>query len=83
YSQFGPWGSPLDFEADILDGDAIRNKDLVVWVSVGGFHIPTSEDAPSTPTAGGTHTWVLRPYNFFDEDASTDMGSTRLFRPDP
>lgn len=33
---------------DYIDGDSVRRKDLVAWVSAGTWHVPVAEDAPNT-----------------------------------
>lgn len=35
-----------------VDGDSIREQDLVVWVNSGLYHVPMAEDAPVTPASG-------------------------------
>ncbi|XP_015284350.1 PREDICTED: retina-specific copper amine oxidase-like, partial [Gekko japonicus] len=48
---------------------------LVAWVNVGFLHIPHAEDIPNTVTIGNEVGFILRPYNYFDEDPS-------IFSPD-
>ncbi|KAG2490346.1 hypothetical protein HYH03_011293 [Edaphochlamys debaryana] len=69
FDQATPAEPVLRFE-DYIDGDSVRNTDLVAWVSAGTWHIPVSEDAPSTPSTGASVGFVLRPYNYFSEDAA-------------
>ena len=38
------------------------------------MHVPHSEDIPNTATAGNAVSFLIRPFNYFDEDPS--MGST-------
>ena len=64
----------MDFRKFFSNDENIRDEDLVAWVSIGGFHIPHSEDIPNTATAGNTFGFYIRPFNFFDEDPS--MAST-------
>ena len=40
---------------------------------MGMMHIPHSEDIPNTATPGSSASFLLRPFNYFDEDPS--MGS--------
>ena len=49
----------LDFST-YTDGDSLVQEDLVMWVTVGGYHIPLSEDAPNTPSTGAHAGFVLR-----------------------
>lgn len=45
-------------------------QDLVAWVTASFLHIPHAEDIPNTVTVGNSVGFLLRPYNFFDEDPS-------------
>lgn len=45
-------------------------QDLVAWINVGFLHIPHSEDIPNTVTVGNGVGFMLRPYNYFDDDPS-------------
>ena len=57
---------PANFSA-FLNGEAIRGQDLVSWVTLGAFDLPTSESAPVTSVAGRRLSFWLLPYNYFDE----------------
>ena len=74
YNQHSPTVPQLDFRKFLEDNDDIRDEDLVAWVTIGGFHVPHSEDVPNTATAGNTARFFIRPFNYFEEDPS--MGST-------
>lgn len=69
YNQNDPW-SPLVAFADFIDNETIINEDLVAWISVGFLHVPHAEDIPTTVTLGNGVGFILRPYNYFDEDPS-------------
>lgn len=56
-------------------------QDLVAWVTVGFLHIPHSEDVPNTATPGNVVGFLLRPFNFFDEDPSAASRRTVIVRP--
>lgn len=45
-------------------------QDLVVWVTLGAFHIPHTEDIPIVQTTGMELKFYLSPMNFFGEDPS-------------
>ncbi|XP_048735817.2 putative amine oxidase [copper-containing] [Ostrea edulis] len=61
----------VDFESFIGD-ENIQGEDLVAWITLGKHHIPRSEDVPFVTTSpGGDLSFVLLPFNFFDEDPST------------
>ncbi|GAB5568927.1 amiloride-sensitive amine oxidase [copper-containing] [Prionailurus iriomotensis] len=70
YNQNDPWDPPVVFEEFLKNNENIENEDLVAWVTVGFLHIPHSEDIPNTATPGNSVGFLLRPFNFFDEDPS-------------
>jgi hypothetical protein len=65
-SRAGVAPQPANFSA-FLNGEAIRGQDLVSWVTLGAFDLPTSESAPITSVAGRRLSFWLLPYNYFDE----------------
>ncbi|XP_054850764.1 membrane primary amine oxidase-like [Eublepharis macularius] len=69
YNQNDPWTPTVAF-ADFINNEPICNEDLVAWITAGFLHIPHSEDIPNTPTVGNAVGFMLRPYNFFDDDPS-------------
>lgn len=36
----------------VMDNESLRNKDIVVWISDGIFHVPVIEDMPQTIPVG-------------------------------
>ena len=57
---------PVNFSS-YINGESVRNQDLVNWVTVGTFDVPTSESAPVTSVNGRSLSFWLRPYNYFDQ----------------
>ena len=55
----------------LMDGENIRNKDLVMWVTAKFTHAPTSEDVPMT--IGVDKGFVLKPFNYFDVTPTFDV----------
>jgi len=55
----------------MVDGDSIIQEDLVAWITLCSFHLPTAEDIPMVNTIN--HGFTLSPHNFFDENPSMDM----------
>jgi Cu2+-containing amine oxidase len=58
---------------DYIDGEPLRNQDVVVWVNSGLYHIPVAEDTPVTTTTGNMLGFSLVPFNWASESPATDM----------
>jgi diamine oxidase len=71
-------GSPIVRLEEFIGSENIRNQDVVVWVSGGLYHIPTSEDAPVTTTTSNNIGFSLIPFNYGDESLATDMADMVL-----
>ncbi|XP_066483845.1 amine oxidase [copper-containing] 3-like [Tiliqua scincoides] len=69
YNQNDPWTPSVAF-ADFINNESIVNEDLVAWITTGFLHIPHAEDIPNTVTLGNAVGFLLRPYNYFDDDPS-------------
>nr|XP_008517388.1 PREDICTED: retina-specific copper amine oxidase isoform X3 [Equus przewalskii] len=69
YYQNDIWTPTMAF-ADFINNETLLGEDLVAWVTASFLHIPHAEDVPNTVTVGNRVGFLLRPYNFFDEDPS-------------
>ncbi|DAA18541.1 amine oxidase [copper-containing] 2 [Bos indicus] len=69
YYQNDIWTATAAF-ADFINNETLLGEDLVAWVTTSFLHIPHAEDVPNTVTLGNRVGFLLRPYNFFDEDPS-------------
>ena len=49
----------------------IRDRDIVVWHTIGMHHLPRSEDWPVMPTVW--YGFELRPFDFFDRNPALDL----------
>jgi Cu2+-containing amine oxidase len=56
---------------NMVNGESIVQEDLVAWVTLSSFHLPTSENIPMVNVM--THGFTLKPWNFFDENPTMDM----------
>lgn len=65
--------NPSTSLTDYVDGEGLRNTDVVVWVNSGLYHVPVSEDAPVTTTTGNMLSFSLIPFNWANESPATDM----------
>jgi len=55
----------------MVNGEPIVQEDLVAWVTLVSFHLPTSENIPMVNLM--EHGFTLTPWNFFDENPTMDM----------
>ncbi|XP_052050048.1 retina-specific copper amine oxidase isoform X2 [Apodemus sylvaticus] len=62
--------TPTMVFADFINNETLLGEDLVAWVTASFLHIPHAEDIPNTVTVGNRVGFLLRPYNFFNEDPS-------------
>jgi len=67
---------------NFLNGENITQEDLVLWFTVGLYHLPGGEDVPTTTTPGNYLSVFIKPSNYFDEDPTTDMKDTEVIVPD-
>ena len=81
YAQNDPWDPVIDFERFVSDNDTIQNEDLVVWLTLGSYHIPHTEDIPSIPTSFNKYNFHLVPFNFFTECPSVSSPNTVHIEP--
>ncbi|KAM7069638.1 amine oxidase [copper-containing] 3 isoform 2-T2 [Molossus nigricans] len=81
FNQNDPWAPTVDF-TDFINNETIVGEDLVAWVTAGFLHIPHAEDIPNTVTVGNGVGFFLRPYNFFDQDPTSDSADSIYFRED-
>uniref|UniRef100_A0A8C3WVG5 Amine oxidase n=1 Tax=Catagonus wagneri TaxID=51154 RepID=A0A8C3WVG5_9CETA len=81
YNLNDPWTPTLNF-TDFINNETIAGQDLVAWVTAGFLHIPHAEDIPNTVTVANGVGFFLRPYNFFDQDPSSNSADSIYFRED-
>ena len=56
------------------NAESLVDEDIVAWVGLGFYHLPRVEDNPVTNVVS-SH-FSLRPFNYFDENPSIDLGQT-------
>ncbi|KAK6188975.1 hypothetical protein SNE40_005040 [Patella caerulea] len=71
----------VNFQKYLDDNENIVDEDLVSWITLGTYHIPQTEHMPNTPTVGGHLSFMLTPFNYFEEDPS--MSSRDAIRISP
>ncbi|KAH8854895.1 Amiloride-sensitive amine oxidase [copper-containing] [Schistosoma japonicum] len=55
----------VDFTKFSSNNESIFNEDLVLWLTMGNYHIPRHEDLPNTATSGGPLSILILPHNLF------------------
>ncbi|CAH8436267.1 unnamed protein product [Schistosoma turkestanicum] len=55
----------VDFTKFSSNNESIFNEDLVLWLTVGNYHLPRNEDLPNTATSGGPLSIFIMPHNLF------------------
>lgn len=66
---------PLIDMDQMINGEKIRNADIVIWANVGVHHIPHAEDIPVTHMIGNAVQISFIPTNMYDIDQSMDLGN--------
>lgn len=78
YDMQAPADAVVNFDS-YINGESLANEDLVAWVMIGNIHIPSSEDIPSTTTAHTSLSFLIKPFNYFDESPAIDL-TTRVHK---
>ncbi|XP_052072423.1 putative amine oxidase [copper-containing] [Mytilus californianus] len=81
YQHKNPDQPIVRFQDFIDDDENIVDKDIVAWITMGFYHIPTKEDLPDTHTLGTGQSFFLLPFNYYDENPA--MSSRNAIRIDP
>lgn len=69
---------PITGPNGISNGETLVEQDVVAWVGLGFYHLPRAEDNPVTNVVQ-SH-FAIRPFNYFDENPSIDVGQTIRYR---
>ncbi|XP_055876865.1 putative amine oxidase [copper-containing] [Biomphalaria glabrata] len=72
-SMFAMWDAKdpvVNFTKFWEDNENIVDQDLVAWVTMGSYHIPQTENVPTTGTVGTDLSFFMVPFNYFREDPS-------------
>jgi primary-amine oxidase len=55
----------------VANNQNLQNTDLVMWLTVGFHHVPSTEDFPVLPRE--TLAFTLKPMHFFDRNPALDL----------
>jgi len=75
YDMQAPAEPLLNFDSYLMNNESLVDQDLVVWLMMGGMHLPHSEDVPVTPTTMNTVRFFIAPVNYFDENPAIDSSN--------
>ncbi|KAG9123312.1 hypothetical protein FRC07_015107 [Ceratobasidium sp. 392] len=89
WNQHLPVVPPVDFNEASLDTthffnppENIDQEDLVLYANLGMHHIPRAEDTPNTLFPGTRSSFLLSPFNYYDEEPSRDIRNAILLQAD-
>ncbi|KAK0049905.1 amine oxidase [copper-containing], partial [Biomphalaria pfeifferi] len=80
YAMFDSARAATNFTTFYSDNENIVDEDLVLWITCGSYHIPSSEDLPTTATVGASMGFYLLPFNYHDECPSMTSRDAILVR---
>lgn len=61
---------PLVDFSRFVDGESVKNEDLVIYFNLGSHHIPHSGDIPNTLMHTSASSVMFTPFNFNERDPS-------------
>lgn len=79
FAQNEPYDPVLDFD-DFINDESLLDEDLVAWVTTGTYHVPGTEDIPSTPTTWNQYSIFVAPHNYFEECPSVSSPDNVLIQ---
>ncbi|KAB5594148.1 Primary-amine oxidase [Ceratobasidium theobromae] len=82
WNQNLPVTPPVDFSKFFNPPESIDQEDLVIYANLGMHHIPRAEDIPNTLFTNTRSSFILSPFNYFDEEPSRDIRNAILLQAD-
>lgn len=82
WNQHLPVDPPVDFSQFFNPPESIDQEDLVIYANLGMHHIPRAEDTPNTLFTDTRSSFILSPFNYFDEEPSRDIRNAILLQTD-
>ncbi|KAG8736190.1 hypothetical protein FRC12_017740 [Ceratobasidium sp. 428] len=80
WNQHLPVVPPVDFSKFFNPPESIDQQDLVLYANLGMHHIPRAEDIPNTLFTDTRSSFILSPFNYFDEEPSRDIRNAILLQ---
>ncbi|CAE6442035.1 unnamed protein product [Rhizoctonia solani] len=80
WNQHLPITPPVDFSKIFEPPESIDQEDLVIYANLGMHHIPRAEDTPNTLFTDTRSSFILSPFNYFDDEPSRDIRNAILMQ---
>ncbi|CAE6379675.1 unnamed protein product [Rhizoctonia solani] len=80
WNQHLPIAPPVDFSKFFDPPESIDQEDIVVYANLGMHHIPRAEDTPNTLFTDTRSSFILSPFNYFDDEPSRDIQNAILLQ---
>ncbi|KAG8785118.1 hypothetical protein FRC12_017963 [Ceratobasidium sp. 428] len=80
WNQHLPVVPPVDFSKFFDPPESIDQQDLVLYANLGMHHIPRAEDTPNTLFTDTRSSFILSPFNYYDEEPSRDIRNAILLQ---
>ncbi|KAH7343218.1 copper amine oxidase [Rhizoctonia solani] len=80
WNQHLPSTPPVDFSKFFAPPESIDHEDLVIYANLGMHHLPRAEDIPNTLFTDTRSSFILSPFNYFDEEPSRDIRNAVLLQ---
>ncbi|QRV88148.1 primary-amine oxidase [Ceratobasidium sp. AG-Ba] len=82
WSQHLPTVPPVDFSKFFDPAESIDQEDLVIYANLGMHHVPRAEDTPNTLFTDSRSSFILSPFNYYDDEPSRDIRNAILLQAD-
>ncbi|QRW02291.1 primary-amine oxidase [Ceratobasidium sp. AG-Ba] len=82
WNQHLPVVPPVDFSKFFDPAESIDQEDLVIYANLGMHHIPRAEDTPNTLFTDTRSSFLLSPFNYYDDEPSRDIRNAILLQAD-
>ncbi|XP_062610844.1 putative amine oxidase [copper-containing] [Saccostrea cucullata] len=81
YSMWDSQKPVVNFQNYISDDEDIVDEDLVAWVTLRTYKVPSMESLPVFQTAGDLQSFFISPFNYYKEDPSITSRDALIVEP--
>ncbi|QRV73246.1 primary-amine oxidase [Ceratobasidium sp. AG-Ba] len=82
WSQHLPIVPPVDFSKFFDPAESIDRESLVIYANLGMHHVPRAEDTPNTLFTDTRSSFILSPFNYYDDEPPRDIRNAILLQVD-